>query len=180
MIIIHNFNVLKEFSVIVPSKTGSTIDDKITKASSSSSQSKEPATPRPTIGSIYSNEKNSIDDEFILITGPIYIPKSLLRYSIDSEVISHRNSTATYSVVHNRVDGIKHEVSYASDYRKNVNPGIPITKDNLVINSDAFQTPAKVLQIASVGTTSSTLPSSIPTKESELLNRYGNTGTTVD
>lgn len=86
------------------------------------------------------------DEEYILITGPIYIPKSLLKFSADVDKASSKDATDTYSMLHSRADNIKHPTSFASSYpsdeRSNTSRQNPV-----VIDPQAFKTLPKVLQV---------------------------------
>lgn len=86
------------------------------------------------------------DDEYILVTGPIYIPKSLLESSARSEEIPYINTSLTYSTLHNRTDNIKHPPSYISNY-----PGddsdVRKGQNGFILDFDAFKNLPKVLQL---------------------------------
>lgn len=90
------------------------------------------------------------DEEYVLVTGPIYIPKSLLQHSTASEKTDYsRGPSITYSMLHNRADSIKHAVSYSSEGRFDRSDMVK-GQDGLVINSQLFKTPPKVLQLRNV------------------------------
>lgn len=102
-------------------------------------QQKSDIKPTENEPKLYSN----IDEEYVLVSGPIYIPKSLLRYSEELEKNrTSRSLTPTYSMLHNQTDGIKHEVSYSSDYTSNESARSTIKES---INLDSI--PPKVLQL---------------------------------
>lgn len=82
---------------------------------------------------------NTSDEEYVLVSGPIYIPKILLRLSDESK-------EKTYSMLHSQADNVRHSTSYASTYPgdgSNVTEG----KNAIVIDFDAFRMLPKVLQL---------------------------------
>lgn len=89
------------------------------------------------------------DDEYILVTGPIYIPKSLLQFSAGSEGKPYIDPSVTYSTLHSRTDNIKHPPSYISTYLGDESSIIK-GQDTLILDTDAFKTPPKILQLRDV------------------------------
>lgn len=89
------------------------------------------------------------DEEYVLVTGPIFIPKSLLRHaSAESEDMTSYQIPTTYSTLHKRADCVKHAVSYASNYPVDDRSRVVLSeRNNLAIESQAFRAPPKFLQL---------------------------------
>lgn len=135
-----------------------------------------PKSPETDTESIVEKPKlfSNTNEEYVLITGPIYIPKSVLQYSDLEKPATFRNPPPfTYSMIHSKADGIKHEVSYSSNYPYD-GLGRILQKQGLVIDSEDFKTPPKILQLKNIKdgdavsfqTNETVLP-----KESLFLNR---------
>lgn len=104
---------------------------------------------------------SNANEEYVLISGPIYIPKSVLQYSSNLEKSETYSSDLdkpttfrnpppwTYSMLHNQADCVKHEVSYSSNYPYG-GLGRIMQGQGLVIDPQNFQTPPKILQLRNV------------------------------
>lgn len=87
----------------------------------------------------------SPSNEYILVQGPIYIPKSLLQQSSEKSNAGNYNEP-TYSMLHNKVDTVKHDVSETSTFLKD-KCSVKGGQNIMTLESGMFKSPPKVLQV---------------------------------
>lgn len=159
---------VSEFQAKVNKDDGKPLEDKQKKAvlkHLGASEIKDTQKPQKTCTETEKESQklfSNANEEYVLISGPIYIPKSVLQYSSNLEKSDTYSSDLdkpatfrnpppwTYSTLHNQADCIKHEVSYASNYPYGGLGRIIQGQQGLVIDSQNFQTPAKILQLRNV------------------------------
>lgn len=83
-------------------------------------------------------------DEYILLPGPIYVPKSSIQFTINSYRPSDEGDPTNYSFLHGKADHIKHDISMSSYYDKK--PAMPGTNIP-VLESAIFREPPKCMSL---------------------------------
>lgn len=111
-----------------------------------------PATPLRSVNTVDSNLPKMIGtrstasnvNEYILLHGPIYVPKSSIQFTMNSHKPSVDRDPTNYSFLHDMADTIKHDISFSSNYEKKVdmlNTNIP------ELESAIFREPPKFMSM---------------------------------